>query len=151
VNIVGFKEHVGQEIGVSRWFVIEQARIDAFAEITEDWQRIHVDTAIAAQLPFGATIAHGFLVLSLLSAMAADVLPAIDDREFAMNYGFDKIRFVSPVRVGSRIRGRFKLIEAVSRASGDQINRFAVMVEIEAETKPALVAEWLTLERPVKR
>ncbi len=149
MKIAEFKENVGREIGVSRWFPIGQARIDDFADLTEDRQGIHVDTAAAAQSAFGATIAHGFLVLSLLSAMAAEVLPPFDDREFSLNYGFDKVRFVAPVRAGGRVRGRFTLVEASPRTGRDQLNRFAVTVEIEGETKPALVAEWLTLERPV--
>jgi acyl dehydratase len=149
LKLTEFQENVGREIGVSRWFPIGQARIDGFADLTEDRQGIHVDTASAAQSAFGATIAHGFLVLSLLSAMAAEVLPPFDDRAFSMNYGFDKVRFVSPVRAGARVRGRFTLAAASARANGDQLNRFSVTVEIEGETKPALIAEWLTLDRPV--
>jgi acyl dehydratase len=149
MKIAEFQENVGREIGVSRWFPIGQARIDAFADLTEDRQGIHVDTAAAAQSAFGGTIAHGFLVLSLLSAMAAEVVPPFDDREFSLNYGFDKVRFVAPVRAGARVRGRFTLVEASPRTGRDQSHRFAVTVEIEGATKPALVAEWLTLERPV--
>src|SRR5580698_2579435 len=95
----------GGEIGLSRWFTIDQKRIDAFAEITEDRQFIHVDPEAAKASPFGETIAHGFLTLSMLSALAMDALPAIEGRAMGVNYGFEKLRFLSPVPVGARIRG----------------------------------------------
>jgi acyl dehydratase len=148
VKITEFTENFGREIGVSRWFPIEQGRIDAFAEITEDRQWIHVDSMNAAKSLFGATIAHGFIVSSLLSAMVEEVLPAFNDGSFTLNYGFDRLRFVSPVRVGSRVRGRFTLAESSERPNHDRLNRFVVTIEIEGKTKPALVTEWLTLKRP---
>ena len=136
---------VGQEIGVSSWLPIDQARIDAFAEATEDRQFIHTDPAAAAQTPFGRTIAHGFLSLSLLSRMAAEatLLPA--GLKMAINYGFDRVRFLAPVRSGSRVRGRFTLDSVEEKAPGQILMRHAVTVEIEGEEKPALTAVWLGL------
>ena len=100
---------VGKEIGVSGWIAVDQARIDSFAEATEDRQFIHVDPAAAAQTPFGGTIAHGFLSLSLLSRMAADVVLVPAETRMVVNYGLDRVRFIAPVRSGSRVRGRFTL------------------------------------------
>ena len=117
--------------------------IDAFAEVTRDRQFIHVDPERAAAKPFGGTVAHGFLTLSLLSAMAYDALPA--RKGFGVNYGFDRVRFVAPVRAGARVRGRFALIGRSPRGANETLTRLAVSIEIEGEAKPALVAEWLTL------
>ena len=100
---------IGEEVGVSSWLTIDQARIDAFAEATEDRQFIHTDPAAAAQTPFGGTIAHGFLTLSLLSRMAAEAMLAARQLKMAVNYGLDRVRFIAPVRSGKRIRGRFRL------------------------------------------
>ncbi len=133
----------GTEVGVSRWFEIDQSRIDSFAEVTEDWQFIHVDPAKAVETAFGGTVAHGFLTLSMLVAMAHDGLPDIKGRVMGVNYGFDKIRFVTPVRSGSRIRARFKLVEVTARGANEFMTRSEVVVEIEGANKPALVAEWL--------
>jgi acyl dehydratase len=135
----------GEEVGVSDWFLIDQARIDAFADVTEDWQFIHVDAGAAAKTPFGGTIAHGFLTLSLLSAMAYQAAPMIENLVMGVNYGFDKIRFLQPVRSGKRVRGRFKLLDAGERDPGRWLIRQEVTVEIEGEPKPALVAEWLAM------
>ena len=137
---------VGREVGVSSWHVIDQNRIDAFADVTADHQFIHVDRARAAsETPFGTTIAHGFLSLSLLSAFAYEVLPSVEGTAMSVNYGFDKLRFVSPVRSGSRVRGRFTLLEAKPRSPKELLSRTNVTVEIEGEAKPALVADWLGL------
>ena len=136
---------IGSELGVSEWIGIDQARINAFADTTEDHQYIHVDPARAAQTPFGGTIAHGFLTLSMLSAMAYDALPEVEGRTMGMNYGFDKIRFLSPVPAGSKVRAHF-VISAVEKKSPQQVVvRYAVSVEIEGKPKPALAAEWLTV------
>jgi acyl dehydratase len=135
----------GKEVGVSRWFLIDQKRIDAFADATEDWQFIHVDPEAAKATPFGATIAHGFLTLSMLSAIAYDALPKVAGLALGVNYGFDKVRFVAPVRAGRRIRGRFTLAGLTQRSPREWQSRSAVTVEIEGEDKPALIAEWLTL------
>jgi acyl dehydratase len=136
---------IGQEIGVSDWIEVPQNRIDEFAEATEDRQFIHVDPAAAAQTPFGGTIAHGFLSLSLLSRMAADVMQVPDTTKMAVNYGLDRVRFIAPVRAGKRVRGHFTLAAADDKAPGQLLLRHNVTVEIEGETKPALTAEWLGL------
>ena len=129
---------------------VDQRLIDqepARDELTQDRQFIHVDPARAAATSFGGTVAHGFLTLSLLSAMADDALP---ERAHCVgvNYGFDRVRFVAPVTAGSRLRGRFSVIERSPRGVNETQTRLAVSVEIEGGTKPALVAEWLTLSFP---
>ena len=136
----------GQELGVSEWTLIDQQRIDAFADATEDWQFIHVDPEAAAKTPFGGTIAHGFLTLSLLSKMAYEAAPVLEGVVMGVNYGFEKIRFLQPVRSGQRVRGRFKLMEAAERDPGRWLIKYEVTVEIEGEAKPALIAEWLGLQ-----
>jgi acyl dehydratase len=136
---------VGTEIGVSDWIMVDQARIDAFADTTEDRQFIHVDPAAAAQTPFGGTIAHGFLSLSLLSRMAADVMQVPDTTKMAVNYGLDRVRFIAPLRAGSRVRGRFILDGVEDKAPGQLLLRYSVTVEIENHAKPALTAQWLGL------
>jgi acyl dehydratase len=135
----------GSEAGVSRWFLIDQARIDAFAEITEDRQFIHIDPEAARATPFGGTVAHGFLTLSMLSALAMDALPKVEGRAMGVNYGFDKVRFVSPVPAGRRVRGRFRIEAITPRSPTEYLVRYAATVEIEGAAKPALVAEWLTV------
>jgi len=141
---------IGTEVGVSKWIEIDQTRIDAFADATEDWQFIHVDPEAAARTPFGGTIAHGFLTLSLLSAMTYDAVPPLDGVVMGVNYGFDKLRFLSPVRSGSKVRGRFKLLSAENKGSDGGVTRWLikheVTVEIEGGDKPALIAEWLGMQ-----
>ncbi len=139
---------VGQEIGVSSWRVVSQEMIDKFADATDDYQFIHVDPVrAAAETPFGGTIAHGFLSLSLLSTMAYETIPPIREAGIGVNYGFDRIRFASPVKSGARIRARFKLADLTARPSGWIHFNYDVTVEIEGSTKPALTARWLTLAR----
>ncbi len=145
VTLAELKDLVGREVGLSRWFLIDQKRIDAFADATEDWQFIHIDPEAAKATPFGATIAHGFLTLSMLSALAYDALPKVAGVAMGVNYGFEKVRFVAPVRAGRRIRGRFRLEALTPRSGREWRSRKAVTVEIEGEDKPALVAEWLSL------
>jgi acyl dehydratase len=140
------RDRVGQEVGVSRWIEVTQGVIDGFAEVTQDRQFIHVDPArAAAETPFGGTIAHGFLTLSLLSAFAYDALPQIEGRAMGINYGFEKIRFLTPVRAGSRVRARFTLREVTMRSATEVLMRYGVTIEIEGATKPALAADWLTM------
>ena len=139
------RARVGSEIGVSEWILVDQQRIDAFADTTEDRQFIHVDPEAAAQTPFGGTIAHGFLSLSLLSRMAADVMQVPDTTRMAVNYGLDRVRFIAPVRSGSRVRGRFILDAVEDKAPGQLLLRHNVTVEIEGSDKPALTALWLGL------
>jgi acyl dehydratase len=137
---------VGKEIGISAWHTVDQSRIDAFADVTEDHQFIHIDPERAArETPFGATVAHGFLTVSLLSVFSYEALPKIEGATMGVNYGFDKLRFVSPVRAGSRVRGRFTLTEAKMRGPNELLSRTSVSVEIDGESKPALVADWLGL------
>ena len=135
----------GAEIGVSDWFPIDQPLIDAFANTTQDHQFIHVDPVAARATPLGGTIAHGFLTLSLLSAMANSVIPGIDGARSSLNYGFNRLRFVAPVRSGKRVRGRFVLGDVALRAPGNHQLAISVTVEIEGESRPALVADWLTV------
>ncbi|MBV8848245.1 MAG: MaoC family dehydratase [Methylobacteriaceae bacterium] len=145
IDAADLESFVGQEIGVSDWALIDQDRIDAFAEVTFDPYFIHIDPERAKrETPFGSTIAHGFLTLSMLSVMAYDALPDIVGRTMGLNYGFDKIRFISPVPAASRIRGRFTISD-VTRKPGQAVVRYAVSVEIEGKDKPALAAEWLTI------
>ena len=139
------RAQVGKEVGVSSWLLIDQDRIDEFAEATEDRQFIHVDPAAAAQTPFGGTIAHGFLSLSLLSRMAAEAMLVPDGLKMAVNYGLDRARFLAPVRSGKRVRGRFVLDSIEEKAPGQWLMRHNVTVEIEGEDKPALAALWLGL------
>ena len=139
------RARIGQEIGVSGWLTMDQQRIDEFAESTEDRQFIHVDPQAAAQTPFGTTIAHGFLSLSMLSRMAAEVMLVPDTTKMALNYGLDRVRFIAPVKSGKAIRGRFRLDSIEERAPGQLLLRHIVTVEIEGEEKPALTAEWLGL------
>lgn len=139
------RAQVGNEVGVSSWLVVDQDRIHAFAEATEDRQFIHVDPDAAAQTPFGGTVAHGFLTLSLLSRMAAEAMLVPDGVKMAVNYGLDRVRFLAPVRSGKRVRGRFNLDSVEEKAPGKWLMRHNVTVEIEGEDKPALTAVWLGL------
>ena len=138
-----FKASVGQTFAPSRWFLIDQSRIDAFAATTDDHQLIHVDPETAAQTPFGGTIAHGFLTLSMLSAMYYDAVPTIDGAELGVNYGFNKLRFLSPVKAGASVRGHFTLIALRQMKDDGLTNIWDVSVEIKGQERPALVAEWI--------
>ena len=128
------------------WLTVSQEMIDRFAEATQDFQFIHVDPERAkAETPFGGTIAHGMLTLSLLSRLAIEVLPRPEETAMGINYGFDKVRFLVPVRSGARIRGIFRLVESSMRKEHELLSKFNVTVEIENVDKPALVAEWYTM------
>jgi acyl dehydratase len=144
-SIEDIQSRVGSEVGVSDWILVDQARIDAFAKITEDPQFIHIDPVAAAKTPFGGTIAHGFLTLSLLSRMAADSMLRPEGVKMGVNYGFEQIRFLAPVRSGKRIRGRFTLARCEEKRRGQWQFVHQVTVEIEGEDKPALVADWIGL------
>ena len=137
---------VGKETGVSDWLTIDQERINAFADVTEDHQFIHVDPEAAKATPFGAAIAHGFLSLAMLTKLAAGSVVVLEGVKMGVNYGFDKVRFAAPVKSGKRIRGRFTLMSADQKIPGQWTFKYAVKVEIEGEDKPALVAEWLTMQ-----
>ncbi|HEV2865079.1 MAG TPA: MaoC family dehydratase [Allosphingosinicella sp.] len=134
---------IGEEVGVSDWILIDQAAIDTFAEVTQDHQFIHVDPEAAAKTPFGGTVAHGFLTLSLLSRMAADAMLRPETIRMGVNYGFERVRFMAPVRSGKRVRGRFRLDRFEEKRPGQWQFVHNVTVEIEGEDKPALVADWI--------
>ena len=142
-TIEEIQERVGSEIGVSDWILVNQARIDAFADVTEDHQFIHVDQQRAAKTPFRGTVAHGFLTLSLLSRMADGVMLHPESMRMAVNYGFDRVRFMGPVKSGKRVRGRFKMLSAEEKRSSQWQISYEVTVEIEGEEKPALIADWI--------
>ena len=139
------RARVGQEVGVSGWLLVDQDRVSAFADATEDRQFIHVDPEAASRTPFGGTIAHGFLTLSLLSRMAAEATLMPERLRVVVNYGLDRVRFLAPVRSGKRVRGHFRLEAVEEKAPGQLLLRHEVTVEIEGEDKPALSAHWLTL------
>ena len=144
-SLEDIRARIGSEVGVSSWLTIDQARIDAFADATEDRQFIHVDPQAAAQTPFGGTVAHGFLSLAMLSRMAAEAMLVHDSLKMAVNYGLDRVRFIAPVRSGQRIRGHFILDAIDEKAPGQLLLRHTVTVEIEGVDKPALTAQWLGL------
>ncbi|MFC4671948.1 MaoC family dehydratase [Seohaeicola nanhaiensis] len=140
------QSRIGTEVGVANWITIDQKMIDAFADVTHDTQWIHVDPERAArETPFGGSIAHGFLTLSLGSRFAYDCFPMLPGQVMGINYGFNKLRFLSPVKAGARVRGRFTLQEAVKRNATDLLRNNLMTVEIEGQETPALVAEWLGL------
>lgn len=146
ISLEAYQALVGKEIGVSSWHLVDQPRIDTYADVIEDHQFIHVDPERAKkETAFGTTIAHGFLTMSLLSIMSYEVMPVMAGTTMGINYGFDKLRFISPVRSGKRVRGRFVLAEAKLRKPNELQSRTNVTVEIEGEDKPALVADWLGL------
>lgn len=142
-SIEELKSLVGQEVAASDWVEVDQQRINAFADATEDHQWIHIDAERAkTDSPFGSTIAHGFLTLSLLPHLAAQAFSVRGDFKMGINYGLNRLRFPSPVRVGSRVRARFTLQSVEDVTGGTQIV-WAVTVEIDGGQKPALAAEWL--------
>jgi acyl dehydratase len=145
LTLENYKAKVGSELGVSGWVLVSQERINQFADVTDDHQFIHVDVEKAAQTPFGGTIAHGLLTLSLLPSFAYQVMPEIIGTKMGVNYGYNKIRFLSPVKSGKRVRGRFTLADVSEPKPGQVMSVTHVSVEIEGEDKPALMAEWVTL------
>ncbi|MCK0152287.1 MaoC family dehydratase [Alcanivorax sp. S6407] len=147
VEAASLAEYVGKELGASEWFEIDQDRINAFADATLDHQFIHVDPEQAKNTPFGSTIAHGYLTLSLLPYLQSTIDGFLMPKgmKMAMNYGFDKLRFMAPVKVGKRVRAVATLMEATEKREGQWLLKFAFNVEIEGEEKPALAAEWLLM------
>jgi len=133
---------VGQQVGTTDWYVMDQARIDAFADCTEDQQFIHVDPVAAKDGPFGTTIAHGFLTLSMLARFLQTGFEKPNVKT-TVNYGLDKVRFLSPVKSGKRVRGLLKLLDLTEKRPGQWVMKLEVTVEIEGEEKPALLAEWI--------
>ena len=146
ISIADMRQRVGTET-IGDWVTVDQAMIDAFADATGDRQFIHVDPVAAAATPFGGTIAHGFLTLSLMPRLAASVAdaPVVEGMRMAVNYGANKLRFLSPVRSGSRVRGRFVTLAFDERKPGNFYHLVAFTVEIEGQDTPALIAEWITL------
>jgi acyl dehydratase len=139
------KTYVGKEIGVSEWFTIDQKRINEFADVTEDHMFLHVNREMAKATPFGGTIAHGLLTLSMVPVMAYQAMPGTSGTKMGVNYGYNKVRFMAPVKSGKRIRGRF-VVKGLEPQSGGRMQILQdVTVEIEGEAKPALVAEWITM------
>lgn len=137
---------VGKELGVSEWMEVDQARINAFAECTEDRQWIHVDVERARkESPFGGTIAHGYLTLSLLSAKLTGMGVVPGDARAAVNYGLEKTRFLAPVRAGVRVRNRVRLLSVDDKGDGRVLLRMENTMEVEGEARPAMVAEALAL------
>jgi acyl dehydratase len=148
VKIVAAEEMVnavGTQFEPSAWIDITQERINTFADCTEDHQFIHVDLEKAAQTPFGGTIAHGFLTLSLLSKMVEGKGIMPENTVMGLNYGFDKVRFLAPVRSGKRVRAHIEVVSVEPKAGGRFLIKQAISVEIEGEETPALVAEWLSM------
>lgn len=133
---------IGKDFGVSEWFLLDQSRISEFADLTEDHNFIHVNPERAAQTQFGSTIAHGFLTLSMVPVMAYQVAPAVAGTKAGVNYGINRLRFVSAVRAGKRVRGRFTL-NSFTLDNGRWQSVWGVTVEIEGEERPALVMDWL--------
>jgi len=134
---------VGTELGLSDWFLIDQERINAFADATEDHQWIHIDHHRAADGPFGTTIAHGFLTLSLVVGLTADIEMDVGEPKMAINYGLDRVRFTAPVPSGTRVRSRVELMSVIEVKGGLQVKRL-VTIEREGEERPAMVAETLS-------
>lgn len=140
------KAQIGTELGMSNWITVDQAMINQFADTTHDTQWIHIDPArAAAETPFGGTVAHGFLTLSLASRFAYDCLTMMPGQVMSVNYGMNKLRFLAPVPAGSRLRGRFTLQDAKLRSEAELLRETILSIEIEGKQTPALVAEWLTL------
>jgi acyl dehydratase len=146
ISVAEMKGKIGEEIGISQWHVVSQDMIDRFADVTHDHQFIHVDPARAKkETPFGGTIAHGFLTLSLLSLVGGEVMPAIEGRAMGINYGLDKVRFLAPVRAGGRVRAHFKLKEVTPRSEKEVLLKNEVTIELEGADKPAVYAESLSV------
>jgi len=141
--------YVAEQVGkpyASEWLLVDQAMIDQFADTTRDWMFLHVDPQKAAQTEFGGTIAHGFLLLSLLAPLRAETTrPRLPGLRIGLNYGFERVRFISPVRSGSRIRGIFTVAKMVEEAPGKLREEMDVVLEIEGQDRPAIAARWLTM------
>lgn len=144
MTLEALRAREGEEVGVSSWVRVTQADIDTFAELTGDRQYIHVDPERAAASPFGGTVAHGFLTLSLLSRFAYEARPRLAGMRMSVNYGFDRLRFVAPVPAGARLRGRFRLDGLEETGAGEVTLRWGVTVEVEGADRPAIVADWIT-------
>lgn len=144
INASQLQDYVGKEVGLTDWVEVDQERINQFADATGDHQYIHLDAERAAQTPFGTTIAHGFLTLSLLSMLSSmGGGLKLENTVMGINYGLDKVRFLNPVKSGAKIRARFVLASAEEKKPGNYLLKHSVTVEIDGEEKPALIADWL--------
>jgi acyl dehydratase len=145
ISIEEFKRSVGIELGPSDWLLVDQTRIDQFADATNDHQFIHVDPEKAAETPFGSTIAHGFLSLSLVSHLVGQIMLVPKGTTMGINYGLDKVRFLQPVKVNARLRARARIEKVSKRPRGQYLVKSGVTIDIENEHRPALVAELLSI------
>ena len=141
LSVDQLNDYIGEEVGISEWLLVDQERINQFADATGDHQYIHVDSERAAQTPFGTTIAHGFLTMSLMVLMGYEGSTKLKNSVMGINYGFDQLRIINPVKVNSKIRGRFRLISAEEKNTNQWLLKHNITVEIAGEEKPALVAE----------
>ena len=140
-----FTDNIGKKLIPGDWFLIEQSRINQFADVTEDHQYIHIDQQRAAESYLGGTIAHGFLVLSLLPKLIEKSLITPDNIVMGINYGFDKVRFLNPVRPGDKVRVTGEVIDIQDKGDGRYLQKVAVTVEIKGQEKPAIFCEWLNM------
>lgn len=145
VPVAELKDYVGKELGYSDWLTIDQERINLFAEATGDFQFIHVDPVKAAQTPFGSTIAHGFLSLSLMPKLMEDILLLPEGVKMVINYGLDSVRFIQPVKVDSKVRLKVELVDVTEKKPGQWLLKATATLEIEGSEKPAYIAEPLSL------
>jgi len=145
VPVAELKDYVGKELGRSEWLTIDQERINLFAEATGDFQFIHVDPVKAAQTPFGSTIAHGFLSLSLMPKLMEDILILPEGVKMVVNYGLDSVRFIQPVKVNSKVRLKVEMVEVTEKKPGQWLLKATATLEIEGSDKPAYIAEPLSL------
>lgn len=145
VPVAELKDYVGKELGRSQWLTIDQERINVFAEATGDFQFIHVDPVKAAQTPFGSTIAHGFLSLSLMPKLMEDILVLPEGVKMVVNYGLDSVRFIQPVKVNSKVRLKVDMVEVTEKKPGQWLLKATATLEIEGSDKPAYIAEPLSL------
>jgi len=145
VPVTELSQYVGKELGRSAWLKIDQQRINLFAEATGDFQFLHGDPEKAAQTPFGSTIAHGFLTLSLIPKLIEDILVLPQGMKMVVNYGLDSVRFIQPVKVNSQVRLKVDLAEVTEKRPGQWLLKAIATLEIEGEEKPAYIAESLSL------
>ncbi len=150
VHIDDFAALVGQEIGLTEWMTVDQERVDAFARATDDLNPLHVDPEWAGSGPFGGTVAHGFLTLSMLASFAYEIGLAPDGIDYGVNYGLERVRFMAPVPVGSRIRNRTTLKAVEPKGNGRYVVRTRNVIEVEGSPRPAMVAEWLNMYAKAK-
>jgi len=145
ISIEDFKNSAGTDLGPSEWLLIDQERINRFADATDDHQFIHVDPVRAAETPFGCTIAHGFLSLSILPHLLVQILPMPEGMVMGINYGAEKIRFSQPVKVNSRVRARARIEQVTARPGGQYMVKTRITLEIEDNPRPAVIAHLLSL------